>query len=237
MIFSSKTRVQDYEKQMDQVYNCPICFEYGAITFSRLLAHIRYAHSRNPGFRLTCGIDECGKTYNKVDSYERHIRREHGGLRTTNDAANYEAAPALPPIVDHHMPDDRMGQNRANADEPIPVTDDDEEFAEKIGKFILSVREQKKLSITCVKFFMEEMDAMLNLAHDKFSADIRQKLTQAGIDVAAVEGLEPLLSNPHPFSLPLEKLKTEKKKQIQFFKHHFGLVEPVEYMLGRDNAG
>jgi ribosomal protein L37AE/L43A len=50
MIFSSKTRVQDYEKQMDQVYNCPICIEYGAITFSRLLAHIRYAHSRNPGF-------------------------------------------------------------------------------------------------------------------------------------------------------------------------------------------
>lgn len=58
-------------------WRCVICFVFIALTLKSLLSHINTAHSRNPGFRVICGIDGCPEDYRVFNSFYYHIRRSH----------------------------------------------------------------------------------------------------------------------------------------------------------------
>ena len=42
-----------------------------------MLSHIRQVHSGDEDFQITCGISNCEKSYNKFDSFYRHVRNRH----------------------------------------------------------------------------------------------------------------------------------------------------------------
>ena len=233
----------------DLVFNCPVCFKYGATTFARLLTHIKYGHSFEPGFSVCCGIDGCATSYKNFASYERHLSRKHGGryanvsaeLHAQNDEQSITAPEQTQ--ADQIMPVHQDNEAAVCYEENMQVDGqshaneyDDERLAEVLGNFILQVREKQKLSIKSVNFFLDGMKRLLDLSQEKLGSQIRMKLQQAGIDISAVDGLETLLSGPNPFSQSMQVLKNENH-QRQFFKNHFGLVEPVEYLLGRDSNG
>lgn len=58
-------------------WRCVICFVFVALTLKSLLSHINTAHSRNPDFRVICGIDGCTEEYRVFNSFYYHIRRTH----------------------------------------------------------------------------------------------------------------------------------------------------------------
>lgn len=58
-------------------WRCVICFVFVALTLKSLLSHINTAHSRNPDFRVICGIEGCTEEYRVFNSFYYHIRRTH----------------------------------------------------------------------------------------------------------------------------------------------------------------
>lgn len=64
-------------------WRCVICFVFVALTLKSLLSHINTAHSRNPDFRVICGIDGCTEEYRVFNSFYYHIRRTHALYLTT----------------------------------------------------------------------------------------------------------------------------------------------------------
>lgn len=53
---------------------CPYCTHFIGRTFKKLLGHIKFIHSQEPNFSITCG--DCGKSYRKFASFKSHLQRE-----------------------------------------------------------------------------------------------------------------------------------------------------------------
>ena len=58
------------------VHCCPIC-DSTTSTLAEWFSHLRSSHSRDPSFRVTCGIDGCNNTYSKFSSLNTHVYRHH----------------------------------------------------------------------------------------------------------------------------------------------------------------
>lgn len=46
--------------------------------FFKLISHYLFVQSHGHGFCLSCSIDGCERTYSKIGSYLKHIKRNHG---------------------------------------------------------------------------------------------------------------------------------------------------------------
>ena len=55
---------------------CPIC-DFTTSTLTQRFSHLRSAHSNDPSFRVTCGIDGCKNTYSKFSPLNSHVYRYH----------------------------------------------------------------------------------------------------------------------------------------------------------------
>lgn len=51
--------------------------DYEAINSRRLIKHIVQLHKTNPRFKIRCFINECGATYDKWKSFQKHVQRDH----------------------------------------------------------------------------------------------------------------------------------------------------------------
>ena len=134
-----------------QRYICSICNEYHTRTFSKLLSHIRYLHSHDPGFSIACGIEGCQKVYRIFSSYETHLRRKHGGFE---GLLNGNPNPVQKAADDNS--DEQSIQNSDHSDIDDNSSDDqedfnDEQFAKLLAKVILNIRERQKLSTKAVQ--------------------------------------------------------------------------------------
>ena len=58
------------------VHLCPIC-RLTTSTLPQWFSHLRSAHSSDPSFYVTCGIDGCKKTYSKFSALNTHVYRHH----------------------------------------------------------------------------------------------------------------------------------------------------------------
>ena len=50
---------------------------FACLLLSQMLSHIREVHSGDEDFQITCGIANCEKSYNKYNSFYRHIKNHH----------------------------------------------------------------------------------------------------------------------------------------------------------------
>ena len=52
-------------------------YPYESPKVSRILTHVWNIHSLEPGFRYTCGISSCPRSYTNLHSFRRHVRDKH----------------------------------------------------------------------------------------------------------------------------------------------------------------
>ena len=64
------------EAEAVSVHCCPIC-DFTTSTLAQWFSHLRAAHSSDPSFHVTCGIDGCQRTYVKFSSLNTHVYRHH----------------------------------------------------------------------------------------------------------------------------------------------------------------
>ena len=74
-------------------YNCvkPECAHKYFKNLESLLTHINSSHSHELNFQLTCGLENCQRTYKKFNSYKKHIQRLHSHLLVENDGEGNNA--------------------------------------------------------------------------------------------------------------------------------------------------
>ena len=58
------------------VHYCPIC-DFTTSTLIQWFSHDRSAHSNDPSFCVTCGINGCKRTYSIFSSLNSHVYRNH----------------------------------------------------------------------------------------------------------------------------------------------------------------
>ena len=58
------------------VHCCPLC-DFTTSTLAQWFSHLRAAHSSDPSFHVTCGIDGCQRTYVKFSSLNTHVYIHH----------------------------------------------------------------------------------------------------------------------------------------------------------------
>lgn len=58
-------------------FKCTICHRFASPHLQGVLQHIGSVHSFEPGFKVTCGISGCSRTYGNFRSFQKHIRRRH----------------------------------------------------------------------------------------------------------------------------------------------------------------
>ena len=58
-------------------YRCSICLEFLAPSLKLFLVHIGRVHASEVNFHVSCGLDGCGRTYNKFVSFRHHLFRKH----------------------------------------------------------------------------------------------------------------------------------------------------------------
>ena len=63
-----------------------------ALTLKQLLSHINTMHSRNPDFRVVCGIDGCPSEYRVYNSFYYHVKRTHAHHLLQVEAAEEEGS-------------------------------------------------------------------------------------------------------------------------------------------------
>nr|XP_046258520.1 uncharacterized protein LOC124066299 [Scatophagus argus] len=72
------------------IWRCFICYIFLALTLKQLLSHINTMHSRNPDFRVVCGIDGCPSEYRVYNSFYYHVKRTHAQHLLQVEAAEEE---------------------------------------------------------------------------------------------------------------------------------------------------
>ena len=71
-------------------YNCPLCSDFLAREFHQLLSRVQLVHSQRPGFRVTCGVDECKREFTSMKTYRNHLYGCHM-INHGHGSINYNA--------------------------------------------------------------------------------------------------------------------------------------------------
>ena len=65
---------------MESTFRCLVCKRREFNALHSYLAHVRIRHACDSNFRITCGISNCKVTYDKYNSFSKHIFRKHSEL-------------------------------------------------------------------------------------------------------------------------------------------------------------
>ena len=57
--------------------HCPLCESFAAPSMKGVVRHIGLVHSHEFGFRVTCGVGGCTRSYTKFSSYKKHMYIKH----------------------------------------------------------------------------------------------------------------------------------------------------------------
>jgi hypothetical protein len=135
-------------------FTCQICRNYSAQNFPRVLSHIGAVHSHEAGFFLTCGFENCVKTYSNYYSFRRHLKSRHPHILR-------DGCPSvMPGQNDQHEEIIDINLEDVSAEEEIisPQTSSSISMRNS-ALFILKLKEIHKVSQSAVNDIIQEITA------------------------------------------------------------------------------
>ena len=115
--------------------------------------------------------------------------------------------------------DEELGFHEFSHDEEDSI----EVLRNQNAKFILKTMETNLLTQTCMNNIVEDSTELVRGTVKAIKSGLQGCLENAGIDFAAVPGLNELFEEENPLSNPFEHVST-KYQQNAYFQEHFGLV-------------
>jgi len=196
------------------MYSCPLCSGFLGHSFKKLLSHIKFIHSHEANFSITCG--NCGRSFRKFASFKTHIRREQ-------EKTEQGERTVLEEEVADEYNNDELSDFEPDYDEEQEVGDHISDITKFLALFILKTKEENQLS-------QQAMDAILGNTEDVVESSlqclkdkIRTCLANNDICIGDVHGLSEVLSEPSIFSRAKEPLGNEYL-QAKYFMQNFHLV-------------
>ena len=204
------------------MFNCPYCAECSVTNFKKLLHHIKFVHSCEPNFSISCG--HCNQTFSKFESFKSHLRRRHNYANGENNAegegfANLVANIGQDPMHDNE--DENNNENgRGTGQESI------ESITRFVALFMLKTKEENQLSQQVLNSIMDNTESLVDQSLEALKNEVKSCLTNNGIDILNIDGLSEVLEEPSLFSRARTPLATEYL-QVKYFVENFNFVVSV----------
>ena len=191
---------------------CPLFDSFAAPTLKGVVCHIGVVHSLEPGFRVTCGVDGCTKSYVKFVSYKKDVYVRH---RDAWSVDQRECDISLP------------GSETIRCDSPMTEGNDKEESVAQLQRssalFILKAREIHKIPQTSLDSLLGDISTFIDVIRSRLLQSITEELKEKRIDM---EQDLLALSNSPDIANPFDGLHTEYL-QHQYFIKYFNLVVSI----------
>lgn len=241
MYVASKLEDSRYSKM--GLFFCQHC-TYRCSKWRNLLRHTFECHSSVPGFRFSCSLSGCKRTFKTLSAISSHINRDHTSTEepTPSSATREEESDSeddsdiTTPIVDHftavldrdsdcdtedfQYPHDHSDSGKQS--EEIIEDSSSVRLQKAAARFILSLKEQHRLTQVAVNYLVSQVKEMVACVID----DVREAVETVLVEKNLVS------SNSHDIfktfdhcyeNNPFAGLETEYK-QTKFYKNNFNLV-------------
>ena len=193
-----------------------MCADFTAPTFQVLIGHIQRVHSQSSGFQVTCGYDGCMRTLYSIESFKKHLTRNH---KRKVDVG----VPGVLPLDNEDSADmhDHHGLNDLEND--APSQDRYQLRKESHARWILKLKETRILTQESVNCVLKDVTTLCISTVAELGEEVASKLQQSGVSIADIPGLQQLFSPQSLYARPFDGLDTYYR-QVEFFKTHFKLV-------------
>ena len=180
------------------IVECPLC-GYFSPNVTLQISHLRLVHSTDPLFNIVCGIGGCTSTFGAFAAYNSHVYRHH------RDALGLERFPDMIPSVAPCVGEadtatfdttvsDASTSGSTRVPEVVPVvpvshSDPGPNPTTRAAKFLLHLREGRKVSEVALIDVIDTCNAMCMHVLNNFKQEIREKCTQANVDMEILEDI------------------------------------------------
>jgi len=159
-------------------YTCQYC---GVIKlhFFQLTRHLKNYHENGPNFVVQCNVDGCKSRYRRVDSYKKHVLRQHKSVVQNDDSESVSFEPVTdgaemadlsqsPHIAVEQCDAAQVESNECGCQTVRELFDN---VSAHVSNFILSVREQHLLP---------------SVVHERITSSMHNLVASALTDYASV---------------------------------------------------
>ena len=181
-----------------------------------MLQHISRIHSSSPTFHITCGLDECLRTYTNYGSYQKHVKKMHSHY--------FGIAEGSPSTTDNIIVDDismaELDQEYNDEGSTSCVLPPLSEIEKKClrAKWVLKIRETNSLTQSCTEKLLNDITDMCADIIDELKEDIFQNLKSASTPSPLIEEINAICDDVI-YRQPFMGLETQYKQQQFYIKH------------------
>ena len=200
---------------------CPLCPRERTCSLKFSLRdyvkHISLFHAHQPGFRLTCGIGGCKRTFENFGTFKNHLSSYHQlEVNPTNEASCNDSLFEQPGGDEQDSDPDCLMERRPTLN-PISA------LQESSALFLLKAKEGQKLTQTALQDVIEGVTGLNQARLDIMYSAVSRVLTEAGISPASLPGLSDIFDPNGEFGRPFLGLETQYQ-QLKFYKTHYQFV-------------
>ena len=194
------------------VFPCCYCSSFDGNSFKKLLNHIKFIHSHEPNFLITCG--DCAQSFKKFNSFRSHLNRKRSARKVVQLERFHDNA------ADNCSDgEDISEENDAREDRKNFV----DEMTRSLALFALKTKEEYQLSQPAIDAVLDSTGDVVESSMERLREQITTCLNRNGIAVADIEGLRDVLQQPSMFTQARQPLINEYQ-QVQYFKSYFNFV-------------
>ncbi|XP_072018537.1 uncharacterized protein [Amphiura filiformis] len=220
------------DNQQEDAFGCQFC-DYESRHFYKLIKHLKHNHVLNRDFKITCGVNECRRTYKMVRKLVNHIRSKHKDF------------------ADQHLPLRRNLQNLpGNGDQSNDGDSDHQELEEEeeeqilpeeyqidykhlVSHLFVEAREKYKVSGKACEFIGLEVRKMMEKRLRDLSSQVSTVCRREGIDVPELHDIISEFNDP--LAEAVGKYNTQYNFENNKKRNSTHFVAPEKVVLGMKN--
>ncbi len=214
-------------------YKCKKC-DYLTNSCSRILRHYQHMHSQEPGFQITCCVQNCPKTYLRVNALIKHLKRKHPAFVDQHLSQNDTCREFVQCQSDLH---DDMEIDPVVEDPPEPPLEPIQyDFDNQVGLFLLNLKEKQRVQQVALTSLSSEVKSVIEMNNAQLVRQFEialknQKETGEEID------LDYLLNQQNVAAAEaFDRLSTGYKLK-KFCKKRLNPNDPIEIIMGHNDKG
>ncbi len=206
---------------------CPLCPRERTsalqLSLREYLKHIQLFHSHQPGFRITCGISGCARTFQNFLTFRCHISAFHrDDPEPTNqtDGQGTDNGSHEDHDSDPEDPDGELSEGsseKADLTNPMPV------LQTSSALFLMKIKEELKLTQTAIQGIVEGVTGITQTRLSILQTEVNNVLEASGVSASSISGLDDLFDQDGVFGRPFLGMETQHQ-QHKYYTTHFQFV-------------
>ena len=220
-------------------FKCSYC-GIQKINFRKYTHHLSIFHEADPGFFVTCNINNCKDTYCKVRGLVRHVAQKHKDITSNRNAAvNMLESDGNDMEMESMEVDNNSFTCEDDSSEdlqPLYNKKNLDNFRKHFAQSILKIKEKHILCSTLQTKNTESMKFLVEYQHDIYRSLVADLCSENGIQIGPESIYHQLVSENSLLGEFISEFETEHRL-TKFLIDNSMHVKPREILLGRDNDG